>query len=167
MVEQTIDPDIETDMAPTMVQIGDSVRVLSINQDGTVLTLPNEKGELSVQVGLMKMNVNLKGLLSLSKKRQDQKVYQNVRKTTAASATIKTEIDVRGENIEDAIVIIDQYIDQAILANLHQVRIIHGKGTGALRKGLHDHFKQHRQIKHFEFAAYNEGGNGATVLEFR
>ncbi|MBS7525645.1 endonuclease MutS2 [Fusibacter paucivorans] len=167
MVEQTIDPDIETDMAPTTVQIGDSVRVLSINQDGTVLTLPNEKGELSVQVGLMKMNVNLKGLLSLSKKRQDQKVYQNVRKAAAASATIKTEIDVRGENIEDAIVLIDQYIDQAVLANLHQVRIIHGKGTGALRKGLHDHFKRHRQIKHFEYAAYNEGGNGATVLEFR
>jgi DNA mismatch repair protein MutS2 len=167
LVEQTIDPDIETDMAPTSVQVGDLVRVLSINQDGTVLTLPNEKGELSVQVGLMKMNVNLKGLLSISKKRQDQKVYQNVRKKTAASASITTEIDVRGENIEDAIVIIDQYIDQAVLANLQQVRIIHGKGTGALRKGLHEHFKRHRQVKQFEYAAYNEGGNGATVLIFK
>ena len=165
--ESAIDKDIETDLAPETLIAGDVVKVLSINQEGTVLTTPDDKGELTVQVGLMKMNVNIKGLLLVNKKKHDQKVYQKVRQKRAASATISTEIDVRGENIEDAIMAIDLYIDQAVLANLERIRIIHGKGTGALRKGLHEHFKRHRQIKHFEEAAYNEGGSGATVLELK
>lgn len=165
--ESAIDKDIETDLAPETVLVGDRVRVLSINQEGTVLTLPNDKGELTVQVGLMKMGVNIKGLLSLSKKKQDQKAFKKVQQSRAASATISTEIDVRGQNIEDAILEIDLYIDQAVMANLNRVRIIHGKGTGALRKGLHNHFKNHKQIKHFEEAAYNEGGSGATVIELK
>ena len=132
--------------------------------EATVVSLPNDKGDLTVQVGLMKMNVNLKQLVVISKKKKDEKIYNKVREFSAKSASISSEIDVRGNNTEEAIAIIDKYLDDAALSSLSQVRIIHGKGTGALRKGLHEHFRNHPHVKKFEDAAYNEGGNGATVI---
>ncbi len=167
VTEKTIDYHAENRYAPKDLNVGDGVRVLSINQEGTVVTKPNSKGELTVQVGLMKMNVNLKGLEKINKKKKDEKLYEKVRTFNAAAATIKTELDVRGSNVEDAIMEIDKYLDNAALANFDKVRIIHGKGTGQLRKGLHEHFKGHHHIKHFELAAYNEGGSGATVIEIK
>ena len=162
--DSVIKSEAVNEFAPEHLLVGDSVRVLSINQEGTVITLPNDKGDLSVQVGLMKMNVNLKQLVIISKKKKDEKVYNKVREFSAKSASISSEIDVRGNNIEEAIGIIDKYLDDAAISSLSQVRIIHGKGTGALRKGLHEHFKGHPHVKKFEDAAYNEGGNGATVI---
>lgn len=153
--------------APEHLLIGDSVRVLSINQEGTVVTLPNDRGELTVQVGLMKMNVQLKQLAVISKRKNDDRVYQKVKSFSAVSATIRPEIDVRGHNIEEAIGIIDKYLDDAAMSSLSQVRIIHGKGTGALKKGLLEHFKRHPHVKTCEDAAYNEGGSGATVIVLR
>lgn len=167
-IDKTSDSAIKSDaineFAPETLLLGDSVRVLSINQEGTVVSLPNDKGDLTVQVGLMKMNVNLKQLAVISKQKKDEKVFHKIRDFSAKSATISPEIDVRGNNIEEAIGIIDKYLDDASISSLSQVRIIHGKGTGALRKGLHDHFKGHPHVKRFEDAAYNEGGSGATVI---
>lgn len=167
-IDRTSDSAIKSDaineFAPETLLLGDSVRVLSINQEGTVVSLPNDKGDLTVQVGLMKMNVNLKQLAVISKQKKDEKVFHKIREFSAKSATISSEIDVRGNNIEEAIGIIDKYLDDAAISSLSQVRIIHGKGTGALRKGLHDHFKGHPHVKKFEDAAYNEGGSGATVI---
>lgn len=162
--ESVIKTEAINEFAPERLLIGDSVRVLSINQEGTVVTLPNDKGELTVQVGLMKMNVNLKQLALVSKKKKDEKVFNKVREFSAKSAFISPEIDVRGNNTEEAIAIIDKYLDDAAISSLSQVRIIHGKGTGALRRGLHEHFKGHPHVKKFEDAAYNEGGSGATVI---
>jgi DNA mismatch repair protein MutS2 len=167
-IDRTSDSIIKSEaineFAPEHLMVGDSVRVLSINQEATVVSLPNDKGDLTVQVGLMKMNVNLKQLVVISKKKKDEKVYNKVREFSAKSASISSEIDVRGNNTEEAISIIDKYLDDAALSSLGQVRIIHGKGTGALRKGLHEHFRNHPHVKKFEDAAYNEGGNGATVI---
>ena len=167
-IDRTSDSVIKSEaineFAPEHLMIGDSVRVLSINQEATVVSLPNDKGDLTVQVGLMKMNVNLKQLVVISKKKKDEKIYNKVREFSAKSASISSEIDVRGNNTEEAIAIIDKYLDDAALSSLSQVRIIHGKGTGALRKGLHEHFRNHPHVKKFEDAAYNEGGNGATVI---
>lgn len=165
--ESVIKSEAVNDFAPDSLLVGDSVRVLSINQEGTVITLPNDKGDLTVQVGLMKMNVNLKQLAIINKKKKDEKVFQKVREFTAKSATISPEIDVRGNNTEEAISIIDKYLDDAAISSLSQVRIIHGKGTGALRKGLHEHFRGHPHVKKFEDAAYNEGGSGATVITLK
>lgn len=167
VTDSVIQADVVSEFAPESVLIGDSVRVLSINQDGSVLTLPNDKGELTVQVGLMKMNVNIKQLMPLSKKKADERTYQKIKEVRSSSLTISPEIDVRGENIEEAITVIDKYLDDAALSSLSHVRIIHGKGTGVLRKGLHEHFKRHPHVKSFEYAAYNEGGNGATVIELK
>jgi DNA mismatch repair protein MutS2 len=167
-IDRTSDSVIKSEaineFAPEHLMVGDSVRVLSINQEATVVSLPNDKGDLTVQVGLMKMNVNLKQLVVISKKKKDEKIYNKVREFSAKSASISSEIDVRGNNTEEAIGIIDKYLDDAALSSLSQVRIIHGKGTGALRKGLHEHFRNHPHVKKFEDAAYNEGGNGATVI---
>lgn len=165
--ESVIKSEAVNEFAPDSLLVGDSVRVLSINQEGTVITLPNDKGDLTVQVGLMKMNVNLKQLAIINKKKKDEKVFQKVREFTAKSATISPEIDVRGNNTEEAISIIDKYLDDAAISSLSQVRIIHGKGTGALRKGLHEHFRGHPHVKKFEDAAYNEGGSGATVITLK
>lgn len=167
VTDTVIDADIESELAPDNVLIGDSVKVLSINQEGTVMTLPNDKGDLTVQVGLMKMNVNLKQLVLLSKKKKDDKVFQKLKETRSTSMSIRPEFDVRGENLEDAITKVDKYLDDAALSSLSHVRIIHGKGTGVLRKGLHEHFKHHPHVRKYEFAAYNEGGNGATVIELK
>ncbi len=167
VTDSVIDVEAINEFAPESLLVGDSVIVLSINQEATVTSLPNDKGDLTVQVGLMKMNVNLKGLALISKKRQDDKVVKKVRAFSAVSANIKTEIDVRGHNIDDAVMIIDKYLDDAVIANLQRVRIIHGKGTGVLRKGLQAHFKRHPHVKKYEDAAYNEGGNGATVIDLK
>lgn len=162
--DQVIDTDIESELPPESIQVGDRVRILSIGQEGTAITLPNDKGELTVQIGLMKMGVNIRQLVLLNPSKRDQQILKKHTEKRQTSAFIKTEIDVRGENIEDAIVLIDKYLDDASLSSLPQVRIIHGKGTGALRKGLHEHFKRHPHVKSFEYAGYNEGGNGATVI---
>jgi len=162
--ESVIKSEAINEFAPENLMLGDSVRVLSINQEATVVSKPNDKGELTVQVGLMKMNVNVKQLVVVSKKKKDEKTYNKVRAFSAMSATILSEIDVRGNNTEEAISIIDKYLDDAALSSLSQVRIIHGKGTGALRKGLHEHFRNHPHVKKFEDAPYNEGGNGATTI---
>lgn len=165
--DQVIVADALSELPPETLRIGDNVRVLTINQDGTVLTEPNDKKEVTVQVGLMKMAVPLKQLILLSQKKRDEQIFKRHAEKRQTSQSITTEIDVRGENIEDAIVVIDKYLDDAALSSLTSVRIIHGKGTGALRKGLHEHFKHHPHVKHFEFAAYNEGGNGATVIQLK
>ncbi len=162
-----ISNDVESELPPENLNVGDVVRVLSLGQDGTVAEPPNDKGEVLVQVGLMKMSVSIKKLLLVNKQKRDQQVYKKHAEKRQTSAYIQTEIDVRGENIEDAMVIIDKYLDDAALSSLEKVRIIHGKGTGALRKGLHEHFKRHPHVKAFEFAAYNEGGNGATVITLK
>ena len=170
-IDKTSDSVIKSEainaFAPEHLLVGDAVRVLSINQEGTVVTLPNDRGELTVQVGLMKMNVQLKQLAVISKRKNDDRVYQKVKSFSAVSATIRPEIDVRGNNIEEAIGIIDKYLDDAAMSSLSQVRIIHGKGTGALKKGLLEHFKRHPHVKSCEDAAYNEGGSGATVIVLR
>ena len=164
MADTVIQSDATSDFAPENLEIGDSVRVLSINQTGTVLTKPNDKGEVTVQVGLMKMNALLKGLVLVHKTKHDEQVYHKIKETRRTSQNIRSEIDIRGQSLDEAIESVDKYLDDAALSSLSQVRIIHGKGTGVLRKGLHQHFRNHPHVSRFEDAAYNEGGHGATVV---
>lgn len=167
VTEQVISKDVESELPPETLNKGDVVRVLSLGSDGTVIEVPNDKGEVMVQVGLMKMAVPMKKLLLVSKQKRDEQIFKKHAEKRQSSAYISPEIDVRGENIEDAIVIIDKYLDDAALSSLATVRIIHGKGTGALRKGLHEYFRGHPHVKKYMKAAYNEGGDGATVIELR
>ena len=157
---------VNTEIRPEDIRPGQSVLLLNINQEGTVVTKPDRNGDLLVQAGIMKINVNYKNikLLRKAKARMDSRI-QNLAKSKSSS--ISPEIDIRGTNVEEAIFIIDKYLDDASLARLQNVRIIHGKGTGLLRKGLHEHFRKHPHVKSFKVGEFNEGGIGVTVVEIK
>lgn len=152
---------------PKVLKVGDTVRILTLNQTGTVVTKPNSDGDLTVQVGIMKINVNISNLRLVKNK------SENIEKTSVGAIlksktqNIKNEIDVRGKTFEEARVILDKYLDDAYLAKLQTVNIIHGKGTGALRKGIHQFLKKHLHVKSFREGVFGEGGSGVTIVELK
>ena len=153
--------------------VGDEVYVTSLSLAGTVSTLPNAKGDLYVQMGMMRSLVNIKDLeitkTAKDVKRENQRNESRNRGRTAInkSASIRPEINVMGMTVDEAIAQLDKYIDDACLANLAQITVIHGKGTGALRKGLHNYFKQlkkQKRISGYRDGEYGEGDLGVTVV---
>ena len=148
------------------LKIGDSVRVSSLNTDGIVLELPDKDDNVLVQVGVMKMKLPKKSL-SLNET-YNETINKNTRKIIEAkSRNINTEIDVRGQNFDDARIILDKYIDDAYLSGLKQVRIIHGKGTMVLREKIRNYLRYNKHVKSYEDSAYNEGGMGSTIVKFK
>lgn len=153
--------------------VGDEVYVSSLSLNGTVQTLPNAKGDLYVQMGMMRSLVNIKDLeitkTAKEVKRDNQRNENRSRTRTAMnkSATIKPEINVMGMTVDEAIAQLDKYIDDACLANLAQITVVHGKGTGALRKGLHNYFKtlkKQKRISGYRDGEYGEGDLGVTIV---
>lgn len=151
------------------VKIGQTIKVNNINQIGTVLTLPDEKGNLDVQVGIVKINVNISELSSTDDDIiNDQKSQKRLDKKTLTKAkNIKKELDLRGYDIENAIMEIDKYLDDAYLAGLNEVLIIHGKGTGVLREGIRSYLNKNRHVESIRYGEYNEGGDGVTVVKLK
>ncbi|WP_438347278.1 endonuclease MutS2 [Paenibacillus sp. FA6] len=148
------------------IESGDDVKVYSLNQKGTVVELIGNK-EALVQLGIMKMKVSLDDLELLSANKSDkpqiQKQVTMVKRTR--DDNIRTELDLRGDNLEEALMEVDHFIDEAFLSNLGQVHIIHGKGTGILRTGIQDYLRKHKHVKSYRLGNYGEGGNGVTVAE--
>ncbi|ODB72222.1 endonuclease MutS2, partial [Staphylococcus sp. AOAB] len=140
------------------IQAGDEVKVLSYGQKGEVLELVGDE-EAVVQMGILKMKLPIEDLEKMKKKKE--KPTKMV--TRANRQTVKTELDLRGYRYEDALIELDQYLDQAVLSNFEQVYIIHGKGTGALQKGVQQHLKRHKSVKTFRGGMPSEGGFGVTV----
>ena len=144
------------------IKVGDKVRT-SLGNLATVLELPDKKGNVLVQSGIMKMNMPKDSLTRIDV--QEDTTKNNTRSILKNKATnVKSEIDIRGKNFEDAKDIVDKYLDDAYLSGLKSVRIIHGKGTGVLRKKLREHFRSVKTIKSYKDAEYNEGGDGVTVV---
>ncbi len=144
---------------------GDEVLVETYGQRGTLLKKMSNN-DWQVQIGILKMTISEDDMtLTTPLEEPKQRVITGVQR--GAGSRVKTELDVRGKRYEAALAEVDQYIDAALLANYSQVRIIHGKGTGALRKGITDYLKNHRNVKNFEFAPASEGGDGATVVTFK
>ena len=144
------------------IKIGDKVRT-SLGNIATVLELPDKKSNVLVQSGIMKMNMPKDSLTRIDV--QEDTTKHNTRSILQNKATnVKSEIDIRGKNFEDAKDIVDKYLDDAYLSGLKSVRIIHGKGTGVLRKKLREHFRSVKTIKSYKDAEYNEGGDGVTVV---
>ncbi len=153
--------------APSKVQLGQRVEIPKYHQRGAILTLPNEKGELQVQVGIMKLNVNIKDL-RIDKTRDDkERTYATNRVRTEKAKAISPEVDLRGMTLDEAIEALDKYLDDAFLTNVKQVRVIHGKGTGALRAGLKPYLQKHRLVNKIRPGDYHEGGIGVTVVELK
>jgi DNA mismatch repair protein MutS2 len=150
------------------ISIGDTVFVAAFNGNGTVLSLPNQKGEIQVQMGIMKSNVSIKDV-TLVQEQQQTKPSNRKASTTGVSAkayTISTEIDLRGEMTLDALEFLDKYLDDAYLAKLPVITIIHGKGTGALRTAIHKHLRKVKYVSDFRLGNYGEGESGVTIVEF-
>lgn len=141
-------------------EAGDSVDVLSYGQKGEILSI--EKDEAIVQMGILKMNIPLKEL----KKRKKEKITRPVARRTGKSV-VKSSLDLRGKRYEEAMTALDQYLDQVLLSSYSQVEIIHGKGTGALQKGVQQHLKQHPKVKSYRMGHPNEGGFGVTIVEMK
>lgn len=155
---------------PKNLRIGDSVKVLSMNLKGTVHTLPNEKGDLYVQMGILRSLVNIQDLVLI----EDTPVLGNKRKSTGAgkikmakSASVSMEINLIGKTTDEAIPLLDKYLDDAYIAHMPSVRIVHGKGTGALRKAVHNHLKRLKYIKSYRLGEFGEGDAGVTIAEFK
>lgn len=155
---------------PKNLRIGDSVKVMSLNLKGTVHTLPNEKGDLYVQMGILRSLVNIQDLVLI----EDTPVLGNKRKSTGAgkikmskSASISTEINLIGKTTDEAIALLDKYLDDAYITHMPSVRIVHGKGTGALRKAVHNHLKRLKYIKSYRLGEFGEGDAGVTIAEFK
>ncbi|RDY29267.1 endonuclease MutS2 [Romboutsia weinsteinii] len=146
---------------------GDEVKVITLNQQGTVVSVDEKKKEAVVQLGIMKMNLPFK---SLQKSKKDAKT--TVTKTTRSiikskSGNVKSEVDLRGMNLEEAIMEVDKYLDDAYVAGLESVTIIHGIGTGVLKSGLQDILKRHKHVKSQRPGQYGEGGAGVTMITLK
>ncbi len=159
--------NVKAKKPPKNLKVGETVEVLSLNQVGEVLTLPDEGGNVTVQVGIMKVNVHVSTLRRTVSEESNKSHFKAKTIMSSKSQTIRNEIDLRGKNIEEAILDLDKYLDDAYIAGLKEVFIIHGKGTGALREGLQSYFRRHKAIKSFRPGKYGEGGLGVTVLEIK
>ncbi|MFT8318578.1 MAG: endonuclease MutS2 [Sporolactobacillus sp.] len=148
---------VETGFKP-----GDPVKIISFGQNGYIVEKINDQ-EYLVQAGILKMNVHTNDL----KRIKEEKKVRPVVNVRTATQTVRPELDLRGERYEDAMLKVEKYLDEAMLAGYPRVSIIHGKGTGALRKGVTKLFERHPRVKSFRLGAEGEGGSGVTVVEFK
>ena len=155
---------------PSDFKLGESVKVLSMNLTGTVHSLPNAKGDLFVQMGILRSQVNIKDLVLIEDAAPGSKKYAKTgagKLKISKSASVSTEINLIGKTVDEAIALLDKYLDDAYLAHLPSVRIVHGKGTGALRSAVQSHLKRQSYIKSFHLGEFGEGDAGVTIAEFK
>lgn len=152
---------------PKNIRIGMSVHIVNLDQKGSVLTLPDEEGNLMVQAGIMKINVNVKNLKVAEEVKEKPKKTGNVKVSSVKARNVATQIDLRGQTLDEALMNVDKYLDDAYLGSLPQVTIIHGKGTGVLRAGIMQLLKSHSHVKSYRSGGFGEGGIGATIVEIK
>lgn len=157
--EDMVNSNIQTD---TDIKIGDTVMLIELRQKASVLTNPDKNGDITVQAGIIKMSVNINDVSLIDEQKQINERLKS--KIIKNSSPAKMEIDIRGNTMFEAESKLDQFIEQGFYAGLHELSIIHGKGTGALRKGVHDYLKGNSYIKSFRIGAYGEGEAGVTVV---
>lgn len=153
------------------LHLGDGVKVLSLNLKGTVSSLPDSKGFLFVQMGIMRSKIHISDLTLL----QEETVITapNMQKTSAGkikmskSSSVGIEINLLGKTVDEAIAELDKYLDDAYLAHIPSVRVVHGKGTGALRKGVHNYLRKVKYVSSFRLGEFGEGDAGVTIVEFK
>lgn len=155
------------------IKIGDRVKVMTLNQNGEIIGLPDSRGEMMVQVGPMKMKCKAKDLKIIIDGRKKKKPKITSSRSSYAglykskTQNIKTSVNVQGENLEDALDKVSKYLDDATMAHLEEVTIIHGRGGGILKKGIHSMLRENPQVKEYRKGAYSEGGDGVTVVKLK
>ena len=150
------------------MKLGETVKVLSLDNEASVLTLPDSNGNLQVQAGIMKIKVNITDLVRV---KQEDNIKEQVKARVAFSGgktkDAKTEIDLRGMMVDEAIMEVDKFIDDSVMASLKTITIIHGKGTGALRAGIVEYLRRHRSVESYRAGKYGEGEQGVTVVTLK
>ena len=146
---------------------GDDVKVVTLNQDGTVVSVDKKKKEALVQIGIMKMTLPFKSLQQIQKDKKSTVTRTTRKIISEKSGKVKGEVDLRGMNLEEAIMEVEKYLDDACVAGLETVTIIHGIGTGVLKKGLQDILKRNKHVKSKRPGEYGEGGAGVTIVTLR
>ena len=157
-------------LKPNQIKLGDSVKVVSMGLKGTVNSLPDRNGKLFVQCGIIRSQVSLDDLVLID---EDTVTTGKMQRTNSGklkmskSFSISTEINLLGKTVDEAISELDKYLDDAYLAHLPSVRIVHGKGTGALRKAVQDYLRRCKYVKSYRQGEYGEGDAGVTIAEFK
>ncbi len=152
------------------LSLGESVKVLSMNLNGTVSSRPDSKGYLFVQMGIIRSKVHISDLELVDETEITTPTLQRTgagKIRMSKSSSISTEINLLGKTVDEAIAELDKYLDDAYIAHLKSVRVVHGKGTGALRKGVHNYLKRQKHVASFRLGEFGEGDAGVTIVEFK
>ena len=150
--------------------IGADVRILSLNSAGTVSTLPNDKGDLFVQAGLLRTKVNIRDLELIKQPKPEKNKPKNTgsgRIGMSKAATMHQEVNLIGMTVDQAMPVMEKYLDDAYLAHMTQVTVIHGRGTGALRTAVHNRLKKLKYVKSYRLGEFGEGDMGVTIVTFK
>ena len=157
-------------LKPEQLKKGDAVRIVSMGLKGTVSSLPDAKGNLFVQCGIMRTSTNIKDLVRIEEATITTPTMSKTntgKLRMAKSFSVSPEINLLGKTVDEALAALDKYLDDAYLAHLENVRVVHGKGTGALRKAIQQHLKRIKYVKSFRQGEYGEGDAGVTIVEFK
>jgi DNA mismatch repair protein MutS2 len=152
------------------LKLGDTVHVISLGLKGTVSTLPNAKGDLYVQMGILRSLINVSDLELLDEEVISAPSFnktQSGKIKLSKSSFIHPEINLIGKTVDEALSVLDKYLDDAYLAHLPQVTVIHGRGTGALKNAVHAHLKKTKYVKSYRVGGFGEGDHGVTIVEFQ
>lgn len=153
---------------PSDFKLGESVKVLSMNLTGTISSLPDSRGNVTVQMGILRSQVNISDLEIIEE--QNPYAPKNMRRTgggkikMSKSLSVSPEINLLGKTVDEAVAELDKYLDDALLSHLNSVRVVHGKGTGALRKGIHEYLRRQKHVKSYHLAEFGEGDAGVTIV---
>ena len=158
--------EVKVSMPPEKLKKGDSINVPKLGNKGVVFTEPDEKGNFTASIGIMKVSLNISEVELISEKAISYH-EPKTRKREVEIRSVSTSLDLRGMNIEDSRIEIDRFLDEAFMGKVQKVEIIHGKGTGVLRKGVKEFLRTHKHVKSERDGAYNEGGLGVTIVEIR
>ncbi len=164
-------PSPQSGLKPSQLKLGESVRIVSMGLKGTVSSLPDHKGNLFVQCGIIRTQTNIKDLVLIQEK--DAASTAKGGRTSSGkirmskSLSVSPEINLLGKTVDEAMSVLDKYLDDAYLAHLTTVRIVHGKGTGALRTAVQNHLRKVKYVKSYRLGEYGEGDAGVTIVEFK
>lgn len=153
------------DKPPKTLKVGDEVEILNLKTRGVVLSAPDAKGEVQLQAGIVKLKAHISQLRLVKEEPAKKQKSSFHAETGAMTRTVPMECDVRGMALDEAIPVVDQYLDEAVLASLTEVSIIHGKGTGVLRSGIQQHLRRHPHVKSFRLGVYGESGVTVVTLK--
>ena len=154
---------------PSDFKLGESVKVLSMNLTGTIGSLPDARGNVTVQMGILRSQVNISDLEIIEEvspyapKRMNRTAKSKIK--MSKSLSVSPEINLLGKTVDEAVAELDKYLDDALLSHLNSVRVVHGKGTGAVRKGIHEYLRRQKHVKSYRLAEFGEGDAGVTIVE--